>query len=86
MHPVAQMKAKKINETIVISISDSGTGVPEEKIHTLFNGLFHSNYKGEAVGIGLNTCKRIVESLNGSIRFVKNSPTTFEIAIPIKLH
>jgi K+-sensing histidine kinase KdpD len=85
-NPEVSLRINKVNEYLILNIEDSGLGVPEDKVPALFSGLFHSNYKGESVGIGLNTCKRIIESIGGSIRFVKNSPTTFEVGIPLKLN
>lgn len=36
-------------------------------------------------GIGLSFCKKIVESMSGTIRFLPTSPTTVEIILPVSV-
>lgn len=70
-----------------IHVKDNGIGIPleyQDQIFNLFSRL-HSNDEYEGTGIGLSTCKKIVEEhLNGNI-IVKSAPdqgTTFKIIIP----
>ncbi len=62
-----------------IEISDSGPGIHEEDIQKIFDPLFTTRQTG--TGLGLSTCKNIVEQHKGSIS-VKNRPTTFTITLP----
>ena len=65
-----------------ITVSDTGSGIPEEiqnKIFDLFVSLKH-----EGTGLGLAICKKIIEEHNGSITFVtQESGTTFRIELPL---
>ena len=63
----------------VIDFIDSGLGIPEEFIGKIFEPLFTTKQKG--TGLGLASCKNIIEQHNGSIT-VKNNPTTFTIKLP----
>lgn len=67
------------SSNIVINVIDSGSGIPEEKLESIFQPLYTSKTRG--TGLGLNICKIIVEQHNGEIS-VKNNPTTFSINLP----
>jgi C4-dicarboxylate-specific signal transduction histidine kinase len=55
----------------IISISDSGGGIPSDKIQTVF-APFHTT-KPEGMGIGLTICKSIIEAHGGKI-WANNNP------------
>lgn len=63
----------------VISITDSGPGIPEKYISKIFEPLFTTKQRG--TGLGLASCYTIVKSHGGEI-WVKNNPTTFTILLP----
>jgi signal transduction histidine kinase len=54
----------------VISVSDSGVGIPKEKLRTLFDhGEMVATLDSNArLGLGLTICKRLVEAQKGKIR------------------
>ncbi len=69
-----------------ISVKDNGIGIKEEDQPNIF-GLFqklHNNREYEGYGIGLATCKKIVDHLNGSIwvESVFGEGTTFHFTVP----
>ena len=71
-----------INEeenNIIISVQDSGEGIPEENLEKIFEPLFTTKKGG--TGLGLANCKQILENQEASIT-VKNNPTTFTIEFP----
>lgn len=70
---------EKNNEKIVIEVQDSGSGIPDDLIGKVFEPLFSTKKYG--TGLGLASCKAIVEQHKGII-YVKNSPTTFTIVLP----
>jgi signal transduction histidine kinase len=68
------------NDDALVQISDTGPGIPIETLSKIFEPLFTT--KNDGTGLGLSTCKKIIEEEhNGSIS-VKNNPTTFVIKIP----
>ena len=67
---------------IIISISDSGKGIPLDTFEDLFSP-FHTT-KSEGMGLGLSICKSIVKAHDGKIR-AENNPdggAIFHITLP----
>jgi signal transduction histidine kinase len=73
---------KLVNDTVKISVSDTGTGIPDSVKSQIFQPLFTTKAKGQ--GLGLSVVKRLVEALKGSISFVskEGDGTTFTVTIP----
>jgi CHASE1-domain containing sensor protein len=67
------------NDHVVINIEDSGSGIPVKSLEKIFEPLFTT--KSQGIGLGLVSCKNIVQQHNGTIS-VKNNPTTFSIKLP----
>ncbi len=78
------------NDYFIITISDTGIGIPEEKKEYIFE-RFHqiderSNRKYEGSGIGLALSKEIIELFNGkiSVESKLGHGTIFKILLPIE--
>ncbi len=69
---------------VVVSISDNGTGIPEE----LHNKMFTPNFttKSSGMGLGLSIVRKYLESAGGTIWFesVSGTGTTFFVELPLK--
>lgn len=64
------------NGMIRISITDTGQGIPQEKLKTIFTPFYRlekNDPSVEGVGIGLTITKRLVELMGGKI-FVDSAP------------
>ncbi len=70
-------------ETVVIEITDNGTGISEENMEKLFIPNFTT--KSAGMGLGLSIAKNIIEITGGSIHFNSrlNEGTTFVIVFPL---
>jgi signal transduction histidine kinase len=74
-----EIKIKSDSDNAVIDFIDSGIGIPKEFLDKIFEPLFTTKQKG--TGLGLASCKNIIEQHNGKIS-VHNNPTTFTISLP----
>ncbi len=73
---------KKENQ-VIITVSDTGNGIPEEVKPKIFKPLFTTKAKGQ--GLGLAVVKRLVEALDGTITFESQEGrgTTFTVTLPV---
>ena len=70
----------KIDSTFaIITIIDSGPGIPEENIEQIFEPMFTT--KDDGTGLGLASCKQFIDMHGGTIN-VTNNPTTFTLKLP----
>ena len=56
---------KGADRTYEISVSDNGTGIPQDILPRIFEPFFSS--KPDGMGLGLSLCESIVERFDGSI-------------------
>lgn len=84
---VMRVQETEDSVTILFSVEDTGSGIPKDKIHEIFEKFkklndYQNNYQG--IGIGLAIVKALVELMEGEIR-VKSQPgkgSVFEVEIP----
>jgi len=76
-----EIKIQDIGEQVIIEIIDSGEGIKEDNMNMIFEPLYTTKQIG--TGLGLVSCKNIIEQHDGKIT-VKNNPTTFTITLPKK--
>jgi len=79
--------AKKIDNKIMIEISDEGKGIPRMEIYNIFTPFMiasNSASKAEGRGIGLALCKAAIEAHGGSITVTSQNQigAQFYIEIP----
>lgn len=78
------------NKEVVISVKDSGVGIPKEQQERIFSKFFRGTnvikMETDGSGLGLFITKNIIESHNGRIWFESEAGkgTTFYFAIPIE--
>ena len=70
---------KEVDNYVEVAISDSGDGISEENLEKIFDPMFTTKPMG--TGLGLASCKELIEMHKGTIT-VKNNPTTFTISLP----
>ena len=83
--PRISISAEESNNHIIITISDKGIGIPEsyqDTIFEMFKRLKSKNVDG--TGIGLASCKKIVEKHGGkiSVNSIEGEGSNFIIEIP----
>jgi CheY-like chemotaxis protein len=73
-----------VEQTVLLSVSDNGPGIPEEIRTRIFEPFFTTKEVGQGTGIGLAVCHRIMESLQGSIRVSSHNGqgAAFTLSLP----
>ena len=66
-------------DSVIIEVADSGPGISLENLDKIFDPLFTTKQRG--TGLGLSSCKNIIEQHGGKIS-AKNTPTTITIIMP----
>jgi len=74
-----EIKISDQDNLVILKFIDSGDGISDENMSKIFEPLFTTKQKG--TGLGLASCKNIVEQHQGEIS-VENNPTTFTIVLP----
>ena len=79
------INAQREIDDIVITVGDTGVGIPEVARDKLFTPLFTTKSKGQ--GFGLAVVKRLTEALNGTVAFEsqQGKGTKFIVKLPQKL-
>ena len=72
------------NEQVMLSVSDTGVGLPPQQADQIFNAFFTTKLRG--TGLGLRISRSIVESHGGRLWAADNSPrgASFHFTLPTK--
>lgn len=69
---------------VFLSVSDTGTGIPEEKLPLIFEPFFSTKETGHGTGLGLSITRKILEEHGGFIKAESNigEGSTFSLYFP----
>jgi two-component system, sensor histidine kinase and response regulator len=78
----SQMKADA--PVVMITVKDTGPGIPAHVIKKIFQAHFTTKEKGHGTGLGLAICARLLEEHRGAMRFVSHvgEGTTVTVVLP----
>lgn len=70
---------------IIVSIQDTGTGIPEEHLPNIFDPFFTTKEVGKGTGLGLSVSFGIIKKHGGQILVESkvNKGTTFTVVFPV---
>lgn len=69
---------------VVVTISDNGSGIPEELIGQIFDPFFTTKEVGKGTGLGLDIVKKIMDKHSGTINVSSNdNETSFALTFPL---
>ncbi|NJL61318.1 MAG: response regulator, partial [Methylacidiphilales bacterium] len=82
------LEAQQQGEEVIFSVKDSGRGIPEDKLETIFERFQQvdasDSRRQDGTGLGLAICKSIIQQHNGRIwvESVLNQGSIFYFALP----
>ncbi len=84
-HGKVIVKVRSDQQFVNISVSDSGPGIPENKLAEIFDHFWQARKTAnEGAGVGLSVVKKIVEAHGGSVRATSGpgNGSTFSLSLP----
>jgi signal transduction histidine kinase len=81
---IISIRTARVEKFAELTVSDRGSGIPDEKLKEVFEPFFTS--KSEGMGMGLSIARTIIEAHNGQIwaRNRDHGGATFRIRLPLK--
>ncbi len=84
------IELKSAESDFIITVSDSGIGIPKKDLNRIFNKfyrVYRPGFEFRGTGLGLTICKAIVQLHGGNITTESelNSGSLFTVRIPIRL-
>jgi len=73
---------------VYVSVHDSGTGIPEEKLNMIFEPFYTTKVAEKGTGLGLSITKKVVEDHGGFMKVESEvgKGTVFTLYFPYKLN
>ncbi|MCZ6519647.1 MAG: sensor histidine kinase, partial [Actinobacteria bacterium] len=77
------MTARNVSDSVIITVADSGHGMPADVAERIFDPFFTTKEPGKGTGLGLHTVHTIISRVGGDIT-VDSTPdgTTFTVTLP----
>lgn len=78
--------AREHGDTVLVSVSDTGPGIPSEIVDRVFEPFTTTKGAGQGMGLGLKICKSIIETHGGTIWITSTSGSgaSFHFRIPLE--
>lgn len=84
----ADIRISETADTVVVSISDSGPGIPEEKMEAVFSPFFRleesRNRNTGGVGLGLSIARGIAQQQGGSLTLKNGADKGLVVTLTLK--
>jgi PAS domain S-box-containing protein len=77
---------KVVGDAAVVSVADTGCGIPENILGRIFEAFFTTKLVGEGSGLGLDIVKKIVDKHAGRIEVMSevSTGTVFTVFLPLR--
>ena len=80
------LKTAVDNKNVVVTVSDTGKGIPHEHMGKIFSPFFTTKEAGKGTGLGLAISLSIVEAMGGrmEVQSLPGAGTSFFIILPVQ--
>ena len=82
--PIVSVSTKKSENSVIITVSDNGNGIPQKIVDKIFQPFFTTKPTGEGTGLGLSLSYDIIKAHGGEIKVEseQGEGTKFIIVLP----
>jgi histidine kinase len=82
--PTITLKSETVGNAVLISVADTGCGIPIELLEKIFEPFFTTKHVGKGTGLGLSISYGIIRECKGEISAVNNDEggATFIVQFP----
>jgi signal transduction histidine kinase/ActR/RegA family two-component response regulator len=83
-NPKIVVRSKTEGTRVILSVDDSGPGVPPSNVHAIFQPFFTTKERGQGTGLGLKICNDVVAAHHGHIEVVNlaEGGASFRVILP----
>ena len=83
---VLTVNARNIDERLLITVSDTGSGIPNDVLPNIFDPFFTTKGEGKGTGLGLWISQGMIERHGWTIQVISKEKkgTTIEIQLPLR--
>lgn len=83
-HGTIDLKVRTRDDKVVITVEDSGVGIPKDRQEDIFRRYTTGKVKSDSIGIGLNLTQELVHVHHGTISYEENTPagSIFTVVLP----
>jgi signal transduction histidine kinase len=84
--PTVTVSTKKIDNKIIVSVKDNGTGIPQKALDKIFQPFFTTKPTGQGTGLGLSLSYDIVTKGHGGelkVETKEGESTGFSVILPV---
>lgn len=75
-HPWIKIDSEIKNDQIIILVTDSGPGISEEHVESIFDPFYSTKGSAEGTGLGLSISKKIMKEHGGDLVYNPDHPNT----------
>ena len=82
--PTITVRTRTEASRVILSVDDTGPGVPPNDIHAIFQPFFTTKERGRGTGLGLKICSDVVTAHHGHIEVVnlESGGASFRVILP----
>jgi len=82
--PKVSLKISSASDSVCISVSDNGSGIPADIVEKIFQPFFTTKPTGQGTGLGLSISYDIVKAHKGELKVQTDvlEGTTFTVKLP----
>lgn len=84
--PTVTVSTKKIDNKIIVTVKDNGTGIPQKALDKIFQPFFTTKPTGQGTGLGLSLSYDIVTKGHGGelkVETKEGEYTSFSVILPV---